>query len=107
MCFGDDARPPLPPAGVVGAMSAPLLLLAAGQDHLGLGARGPDLGRERLHVGHRRNRVYPDAVHSFFDRRDDEYREECDDAWRRMLDFMAGHGGPDRPYGAGSSERHA
>jgi carboxymethylenebutenolidase len=35
--------------------------------------------------------VYPDAPHSFFDRRFDEYRSECDDAWRRMLDFIDRH----------------
>lgn len=32
--------------------------------------------------------VYPDAPHSFFDRRYDEYAEECEDAWRRMLGFL-------------------
>jgi carboxymethylenebutenolidase len=36
--------------------------------------------------------VYPDAPHSFFDRAFDQYRDECDDAWRRVLDFIR----PDR-----------
>jgi carboxymethylenebutenolidase len=33
--------------------------------------------------------VYPGAPHSFFDRKYDEYAEECEDAWRRVLGFLA------------------
>jgi carboxymethylenebutenolidase len=75
----------------VPSMSAPLLVLAAGQDKIPV----PDL--EAFTADVRRGgveadmHVYPDAPHSFFDRRFDEYRRECDDAWRRMLDFMARH----------------
>ena len=32
--------------------------------------------------------IYEGAPHSFFDRRFDEHREACEDAWRRMLAFM-------------------
>jgi carboxymethylenebutenolidase len=32
--------------------------------------------------------VYPGAPHSFFDRRFDDHRDACDDAWRRMLAFV-------------------
>src|SRR5215472_14526483 len=32
--------------------------------------------------------VYPGAPHSFFDRRFDDYKEACDDAWARMLTFI-------------------
>lgn len=32
--------------------------------------------------------IYPGAPHSFFDRRFDEYKEACDDAWSRMLAFI-------------------
>ncbi len=35
--------------------------------------------------------VYPGAPHSFFDRRFDEYKEACDDAWTRMLNFISQH----------------
>src|SRR6266511_1920527 len=35
--------------------------------------------------------VYPDAPHSFFDRSFAEHWEECADAWRRVLDFVARH----------------
>ena len=33
--------------------------------------------------------VYPGAPHSFFDRKHDEFQQECADAWRRVLDFLA------------------
>ena len=32
--------------------------------------------------------TYPSTPHSFFDRKYEEYREACDDAWRRVLAFM-------------------
>jgi carboxymethylenebutenolidase len=32
--------------------------------------------------------TYPDAPHSFFDRRQEDYAEASSDAWRRMLAFM-------------------
>jgi carboxymethylenebutenolidase len=31
---------------------------------------------------------YPGAPHSFFDRSFDQYKSECDDAWRRILAFV-------------------
>jgi carboxymethylenebutenolidase len=34
--------------------------------------------------------VYDGAPHSFFDRRFEEHRDACDDAWRRMLAFIGG-----------------
>ena len=37
--------------------------------------------------------VYPGAPHSFFDRRFEDYAEACEDAWRRMLGFLARHTG--------------
>jgi carboxymethylenebutenolidase len=36
--------------------------------------------------------VYPGAPHSFFDRRFEEHAEASEDAWRRMLAFLARHG---------------
>jgi carboxymethylenebutenolidase len=33
-------------------------------------------------------KIYPGAPHSFFDRKYDEYANECADAWRRTLDFL-------------------
>jgi carboxymethylenebutenolidase len=36
--------------------------------------------------------VYPGAPHSFFDRSFSEHAEACDDAWRRVLGFLAAQG---------------
>ena len=33
--------------------------------------------------------IYPDAPHSFFDRKFEEYAEACEDAWRRVLRFLS------------------
>jgi len=32
--------------------------------------------------------TYPGAPHSFFDKRYEEHREACADAWRRILEFV-------------------
>jgi carboxymethylenebutenolidase len=42
--------------------------------------------------------VYPGAPHSFFDRRAEAFREESDDAWRRILAFV------ERPQGLGDPD---
>ncbi len=36
--------------------------------------------------------VYPGAPHSFFDRRYEDYAQECEDAWRRTLAFLSADG---------------
>ena len=36
--------------------------------------------------------TYPGAPHSFFDRKQEEFAEASEDAWRRVLDFLARHG---------------
>ena len=36
--------------------------------------------------------TYPDAPHSFFDRHQERFAAESDDAWRRILRFVASHG---------------
>ena len=37
--------------------------------------------------------IYPGAPHSFFDRRATDFAEASADAWKRMLGFIAAHGG--------------
>lgn len=37
--------------------------------------------------------IYEGAPHSFFDRAFEQFKDECDDAWRRMLAFIAKHSG--------------
>jgi carboxymethylenebutenolidase len=34
--------------------------------------------------------VYPGAPHSFFDKKQEEFAEESEDAWRRILGFLSG-----------------
>jgi carboxymethylenebutenolidase len=69
-------------------MKAPLLLLVAGADFtpqeefLKFDHELTEAGVE--HEMH----IYEGAPHSFFDRTADQHREACDDAWRRMLDFV-------------------
>ena len=89
-CIGLYGRPDRA-ADVVGAMSAPLLLLAAGQDRTPVADVEAFAADVRAAGTEAEVHVYPDAVHSFFDRRYDEYGAECDDAWRRMLDFIERH----------------
>ncbi len=73
-----------------GRLSAPLLMLLAGDDAVttpadflaltaGFDAAGKDY---QMHV-------YDGAPHSFFDRAFGEWQQACDDAWRRILDFTA------------------
>jgi carboxymethylenebutenolidase len=74
-------------------MKAPLMLMVAGADQ----ATTPEQNREfdealtRAGVAHETH-VYRDAPHSFFDRSYEQWKAACDDAWRRMLDFVKKHG---------------
>ena len=73
-------------------MKSPLLMLIAGAD-----AATP---QEAFHafdkkltdakVPHEMH-IYEGAPHSFFDRTFDQWKEACDDAWRRMLAFVKKH----------------
>jgi carboxymethylenebutenolidase len=69
-------------------MRAPLLLLAAGQDNTPVAEVEAFAADVRAAGTHADLHVYADAPHSFFDRRFDDYQEECADAWRRILEFI-------------------
>jgi carboxymethylenebutenolidase len=47
-----------------------------------------DAALDAASVPHR-SIVYPDAPHSFFDRKAAEFADASEDAWRQVLDFMA------------------
>jgi carboxymethylenebutenolidase len=68
-------------------MQAPLLILAAGQDFTPVEVTEKFAADVRSHGVEATVQVYPDAPHSFFDRTFEQYRGECDDAWRRILEF--------------------
>jgi carboxymethylenebutenolidase len=72
---------------VADRISAPLLMLAAGQDFTPVPEVEALADRVRAHGVEATLHVYPDAPHSFFDRTFAEHREDCADAWHQMLAF--------------------
>jgi carboxymethylenebutenolidase len=70
-------------------MKAPLLVLIAGADQATTPEQNQEYLREldRAGVPHEA-KVYEGAPHSFFDRSYEQWKDACDDAWRRMLDFV-------------------
>ncbi len=89
-CIGFYGRPErsLPH---IDKMKAPLLMLIAGEDFTPREAFN-DFDRKLTEVGvaHEMH-IYEGAPHSFFDRTYDQWKDACDDAWRRMLAFVKKH----------------
>ncbi|OLB64738.1 MAG: hypothetical protein AUI10_09760 [Actinobacteria bacterium 13_2_20CM_2_72_6] len=73
---------------VLDRISAPLLMLAAGQDHTPVSEVEGFADQARRRGVEATVQVYPDAPHSFFDRSFAGHREDCADAWHRMLSFV-------------------
>jgi len=72
-------------------MEVPLLLLIAGQDFTPLADfEAFDKELSDGSVEHEM-KVYPEAPHSFFDRGFEQHAAACDDAWTRILGFVAAH----------------
>ena len=90
-CIGFYGRPQRSEP-YVSKMKAPLLLLVAGND----AATPPEVADAfdrtltAAGVPHERH-VYAGAPHSFFDRTYEQWKDACDDAWRRMLGFVKEH----------------
>jgi len=87
------SRPPEPgPLDRVDEMRAPVLALFGGEDQAIPRAQIDELdaGLTRRRVDHEIH-VYPRATHSFFDRRAAEFRDEADDAWHRVVGWIAAH----------------
>jgi carboxymethylenebutenolidase len=76
----------------VGSMRAPLLILAAGRDE-GIPVEGVEQFAEQVRAAgvEAELQVYAEAPHSFFDRTAEDYQQECDDAWRRVIAFIDQH----------------
>ncbi len=70
-------------------MKAPLLVMVAGNDAATTPEQAMEFKRrlEQAHVPFEQH-VYAGAPHSFFDRTFEQWKDACDDAWRRMLDFV-------------------
>ena len=77
------------PADLADRFECPVLSLWGGADQ-GIGPEAvEEFSRALATAGvEHRSVVYPDAPHSFFDRRAVEYAPESEDAWRQMLGFM-------------------
>lgn len=90
-CIGFYGRP-VRSEPFISKMKAPLLLLIAGAD----GATTPEQNNEFLRkldaagVPHE-SQIYEGAPHSFFDRSFAQWKDACDDAWHRMLEFVKKH----------------
>jgi carboxymethylenebutenolidase len=77
---------------VLDDLSAPLLLVLAGDDAATTTEQFTEF-TERLDAAGKPHEVafYPGTPHSFFDRGFDEWKDACDDAWRRVLNFTQRH----------------
>jgi carboxymethylenebutenolidase len=71
-------------------LASPLLMLAAGQDFTPVDEVERFADQVRANGVDAELHVYPNAPHSFFDRTFAEHRADCDDAWRRLLEFVEG-----------------
>lgn len=90
-CIGFYGRPSRSEP-YMGKMKAPLLVLAAGADAATSAQENQEFDRGLTAAGvlHEMH-VYPGAPHSFFDRSYEQWKDACDDAWRRILDFVHRH----------------
>ena len=73
-------------------VDAPILALQAGADQGITADDNAELGRVLSEAGVEHDVVtYDGAPHSFFDRKQEEFAEASDDAWRRTLEFVDSH----------------
>jgi carboxymethylenebutenolidase len=77
----------------ISKMKAPLLLMIAGADAATTPEQNAEFQSALKAAGVPfEAHVYKDAPHSFFDRTYEQWKDACDDAWRRMLDFVSKNG---------------
>jgi carboxymethylenebutenolidase len=87
-CIGFYGRP-VRSEPFISEMKAPLLVLVAGSDQATTPQQAQEF-KEKLEQAHVpfEQHVYAGAPHSFFDRSYEQWKDACDDAWRRMLAFV-------------------
>jgi len=74
-------------------LEAPILALQAGDDQNITAEHNEAFEAALVAAGVEHEFVtYPGAPHSFFDRKQEEFADASEDAWRRVLDFLARHG---------------
>ena len=77
-----------------GEMEAPILALQAGADAHITSEANAELDRALDAAGVEHELVsYEGAPHGFFDRKHEEFAGASEDAWNRVLDFVAAHAG--------------
>ena len=80
------------PVDRAASIECPILALQAGDDPNITADDNAAFDRALTDAGVEHEIVsYDGAPHSFFDRKQDEFRDASDDAWRRTLDFIARH----------------
>jgi carboxymethylenebutenolidase len=76
----------------VPAIDAPILALQAGDDQNITAEMNGDFERALQRAGVEHELVtYDGAPHSFFDRKQEQFQDASDDAWRRTLEFIQRH----------------
>jgi carboxymethylenebutenolidase len=90
-CIGFYGRP-MRAESYISKMKVPLQIMVAGSDGATTPEQSVEFEREltRAGVPHEEH-IYAGAPHSFFDRTYEQWKEACDDAWRRMLHFIEEH----------------
>jgi carboxymethylenebutenolidase len=90
-CIGFYGRP-MRSEPFIKQMKAPLLVLVAGADQATTPEQAMEFKQRLTEAGVPfEQHVYKGAPHSFFDRSYAQWKEACDDAWRRMLAFVKEH----------------
>jgi carboxymethylenebutenolidase len=80
------------PTDLAGELQAPILALQAGADQNITAEHNDAFDRALAQAGVEHEVVtYPGAPHSFFDRRQEDFAEASEDAWRRVLEFLDRH----------------
>jgi carboxymethylenebutenolidase len=81
------------PILLAASYASPVLGLFGGADQ-GITKEDVEAFRGALDTAGVRNEIvtYEGAPHSFFDRTYEQYRDACDDAWRRILGFIRANG---------------
>ena len=90
-CIGFYGRPQRAEPSIA-KMKAPLMIMVAGADQATTPEQNEEFVAKLTAAGvpfevH----TYDGAPHSFFDRAYEQWKDACDDAWRRMLSFVDKH----------------
>ena len=93
-CIGFYGRPARSEP-LISKMKAPIMVMVAGADQATTPEQNKEFADKLEAAGVRFElHTYEGAPHSFFDRSYAQWKDACDDAWRRMLDFVRKHSRP-------------